>query len=226
MIRVVRPRQRLRRLLSPGLTSWRHRRACRNPAGGSASGSSASSRPGAWLTRKNKVFGGGSSSILRSALTPDVSSSSMLSITATRHGDIAGVMPEELAQLAHLIDGDVAGEVAGLLVLEPLQPAHVGMAACLDQLDDRMVVAASRCRADRSGDRQRRRARGVPPHGRSSLCPRPWGPRAATRDAACAAPRRSRTARPRVSWPTITAAGPRLRRAGAASPPRACPTHR
>jgi hypothetical protein len=50
------------------------------------------SLPGAWLTRKNKVLAGGSSSILRSALAPDASRSSTLSITATRHGDRAAVI--------------------------------------------------------------------------------------------------------------------------------------
>ena len=51
------------------------------------------SRPGAWLTRKNRVFAGGSSRILSSALAPDVSRSSTLSMMTTRHGERPAVMP-------------------------------------------------------------------------------------------------------------------------------------
>ena len=136
---------------------------------------------------EEELLAGGSSSILSSALAPTLSRSS------TRVDDHHAPRRQRRAscdtnspKLADLVDADVAGEVAGLLVHQPLEPAHVGMAAGLDQLDDRMIVAASRGPAGRTAARRRRRARAAPRHGRSSPCRRPWARRAARHDAACA----------------------------------------
>ena len=96
-----------------------------------------SRRPGAWLTRKKIVLAGGSSSIFSRAFAADFSRSSMESITTTRQGDNAGVRSKRSPSDADLVDGDVAREIVGLLIDQPLEPAHVGMAAGFDQPGDR-----------------------------------------------------------------------------------------
>ena len=72
---------------------------------GSASGSKRSSRqrerivgsslPGAWVTSRNIVPAGGSSSPLSSAFAAERSRSSIASITTTRRGDSDGVVDRD-----------------------------------------------------------------------------------------------------------------------------------
>ena len=96
-----------------------------------------SSRPGAWLTSRKTVLAGGSSSILSKALAPSRSRSSTESMTTARQSDSAGRQAEEIAELAHLLDGDVARQPFGFLLRQPLEQAHVGVAAGVEQLGDR-----------------------------------------------------------------------------------------
>ncbi len=86
------------------------------------------------------VFAGGSSSILRSALAPDVSSSSTVSMTTTRHCDIAGVMPMNSPSARTCSTMILLPQPLAFLLGQALEPAHVGVAAGLDQPDHRVIV--------------------------------------------------------------------------------------
>ena len=154
-----------------------------------------SSRPGAWLTRKKSVFDGGSSSIFSSAFGAGCSSSS----TAVDHRDPPRRQrrghAHELAELADLLDADVARELVRLLVRQPLQPAHVGMASGLDELDDRMLVGGFHAgQVDRrpGGVGKHAPGRGV---GEARFPHALAGRRAARHGGACGSPRQPRTAR-------------------------------
>ena len=185
-------------------SDWKSRRRQRDRIVGS-------SRPGAWLTRKKIVFAGGSSSIFSSALAADFSRSSMESMTTTRHGDSAGVRSNRSPERPHLIDGNVAGEIVGLLIDQPLEPAKVGMAARLDQPCDPVVSGRAETRLRRPAGLPHRQARASRPRERSWPCRRPSARREARHDARLRAATRRRTARPRDPAQQSRQAGPRLR---------------
>src|SRR5690242_6259367 len=54
--------------------------------------------------------------------------------------------PEELAQLANLMDADAPREVAGLLVHQPLEMAHVRVSPGVHQPDDGVLVVGLQSR--------------------------------------------------------------------------------
>src|SRR5436190_20196937 len=71
-------------------------------------------------------------------------------IHAVDHGDAPRRQrrghAHELTELPYLLDRDVAGEALPFLLRKPLQPAHVGMTAGLDELDDWMLVVGREAR--------------------------------------------------------------------------------
>ena len=59
-------------------------------------------------------------------------------MTTARHADRNGVDPNSGRQRPHLVDADVAGEASGG-AFEPFEDAEIGMAARVDQADDRVI---------------------------------------------------------------------------------------
>ena len=120
---------------------------------------------------------------------PTVRARRSISITATRQSDNAGRQVEELAKLAHLIDGDVAGEVARSSSFSSRSSQR--MSGWLPASTSLTIGCSSAVsipgRVGRRTGRSRR-ARGGPRHARNSPCRRPWARRAARHGGACARP--------------------------------------
>ena len=105
-----------------------------------------SSRPGAWLTRKNSVLAGGSSSILSSAFAPDCFE--FVDAVDHHHAPRRQRRRQAMNSPSSRTWSTVMlrARSLALLVHQPLEPAHVGMASRFDQLDHRMIVGVSRPR--------------------------------------------------------------------------------
>ena len=113
-------------------------------------------------------------------------SSSMLSITATRHGDSAAVIPMN-SPSSRTCFTVMSRASPRLSPWQTLQPTHVGMAPSLDQLHDRMIVRRLQAR---QLDWRSRAVGKHAPRSRSAkvALPTPAVLRAAKRGGACGPP--------------------------------------